>query len=92
MRRGSSCLGAKAHATAHSRGRTLVVLRQRGAGFEVVCGGILSFDGEALSLVDSRDRQLRVITNQQVNTIKHVGEANRIPQCCGYDFFVIEGL
>jgi hypothetical protein len=66
--------------------------RQRGAGFEVVCRGILSFDGEALSLVDSRDRQLRVITDQQVNTIKHVGEANRIAQCCGYDFFVIEGL
>jgi hypothetical protein len=32
------------------------------------------------------------MTDQQVNTIKHVGEANRIAQCCGYDFFVIEGL
>jgi hypothetical protein len=72
-------------------GQTLIVVRQRGAGFDVVCGGTLSFDGEELSLIDSHDRQLLVITDEQVGMIKHVGEANRIPQCCGYDYFIFEG-
>ncbi len=71
-------------------GRTLIVLRQRATGFETVCSGRLSFDGEALSVADAHDRELMVLTDTQLLQIKHVVEGNRIPQCAGYDFFIVE--
>jgi len=71
-------------------GQTLIVLRQRATDFETVCSGRRSFDGEALSVADAHDRELMVLTDTQLVQIKHVVDGNRIPQCAGYDFFILE--
>ena len=78
---------------AHIDGRRLVVLRMLPGffanRFEVVCGGRLSHDGERLALVDDDNRELAIITDEQLSRIQIIRPENRIRECIGYEFFII---
>ena len=76
---------------AHLDGRRLVVLRPRGGlldRYDVVAAGRLSHDGEALRLVESESSTV-LISDADLGSVKPVTAANRIPECRGFDFFLI---
>jgi hypothetical protein len=70
-------------------GLTAVILRQCGERFERVCAGRLAFDGSELSLMDSDDRESTVISEEALAGMMHVTSDNRIPECSGFDLFII---
>ena len=77
---------------AHVDGRTLVIIRRRpslfNSGFTEVMRGRLEHDGAKLTLVGNCGR--RVISDAELATFMPVNEGNRIPECAGFDFFLIQ--
>jgi hypothetical protein len=72
----------------HIDGRSVVVLRKRGLGYLVVRSGWLEFDGTELTLTTEDGRI--PFSDEENNGLKRVVADNRIPQCRGFDFFLIE--
>jgi hypothetical protein len=75
------------HHPAHIDGCTVVVLRQERWGFRVLGSGRLTHDGESLTLVDSD--VCRPFSDAERDSLLPVGPGNRIPQCRGFDFFLL---
>jgi hypothetical protein len=79
---------------AHIDGRRLVFLRLKASftatRFEVVAGGWLSYDGESLTLTDGDGRELLVVTDEHLARMQPVALANRIPECSGYNYFILD--
>jgi hypothetical protein len=77
---------------AHIDGRTLIILRRGrssfGSAFAQAMSGRLEHDGEKLTLVGDCHR--RVITEAKLASLMPVNDGNRIPQCHGFDLFMIE--
>lgn len=77
---------------AHIDGRTLVILRRRGSVFrpmfDVVISGRLEHDGSKLTLIG--DGIERVIAEPEQDMLMPVKPDSRIPQCNGFDLFMIE--
>jgi hypothetical protein len=77
---------------AHIDGRTLVILRRHRAllrrVFRIVASGRLEYDGASLSLVNGPSE--RVITDSEREALMLVSSDTRIPQCRGFDLFLIE--
>ncbi len=75
------------HQPAHVDGCSVVVLRQGRHGFNVVESGILSFDGDSLTLGEGEAR--RAFSDGELASLMHVTPNSRIPECRGFDFFVL---
>ena len=73
---------------AHIDGRTVVVLRSDILGYTIMESGLLKFDGESLSLACGEAK--RHFSEQEVELLKPVAAGNRIPECRGFDFFLIQ--
>jgi hypothetical protein len=75
-------------------GSTLVVLRDASTGFrtrfEIVRCGRLSYDGETLRLKNDSGATVWTLPDELPTGICNVTPANRIPECDGYDLFLIE--
>jgi hypothetical protein len=74
---------------AHIDGCSVVILRQLRHGFQVVERGVLTFDGEKLSLGEGQLQ--RVFTDNERDSLMPVAANSRIPECQGFDFFVLAG-
>lgn len=72
---------------AHIDGRTVVVLRSAGRGYSIVESGRLEFDGEELSLLSEDSK--RSFSDREIDSLKLVVAGNRIPECQGFDLFLI---
>ena len=72
---------------AHIDGCSVVILRRHGLGYVSEQDGILAYDGETLSLVLADAK--RVFLDEEINSLKPVVEGNSIPECKGFDFFLI---
>ena len=72
---------------AHIDGRTVVVLRREGHSYSIVESGRLEFNGEDLSLVNGDFK--RLFTDDEMSLLKLFVAGNRIPQCEGFDLFLI---
>jgi hypothetical protein len=75
------------HHPAHIDGRSVVVLRQGRWGFSVSESGILSYDGQTLSLGEGESQ--RVLSDDELQSLMPVAPGNRIPECRGFDFYLI---
>jgi hypothetical protein len=75
------------HQPAHIDGRSLVVLRQGRWGFHALESGILSYDGQTLSLGEGESR--RALADGELQSLMPVAPGNRIPECQGFDFYLI---
>jgi hypothetical protein len=75
------------HHPAHIDGSSVVVLRQGRWGFSVLERGILSFDGQMLSLGEGETQ--RVLSDDELQSLMPVSPGNRIPECRRFDFFLI---
>jgi hypothetical protein len=73
---------------AHVDGRSVVVLAPSILGFRTVESGYLEFDGEVLWLCSGSDR--RAFERREQEALMLVTPDNRIAECRGYDFFVID--
>jgi hypothetical protein len=49
--------------------------------------GILSHDGQTLSLGEGESR--RVLSDDELQSLMPVAPGNRIPECRGFDFYLI---
>jgi hypothetical protein len=80
------------HHPAHVDGRTLVILRRHsgpfGLKFSVKACGRLEFDGERLALVGPETQ--RVMTDDELASLMIVRLDTAIPECRGFDLFLIE--
>jgi hypothetical protein len=72
------------HHPAHVEGRSLVLLQRAGHRYAVLDSGLLSHDGECLELPSGRR-----ITDDELDKFQSVIGGNRIPECAGFDFYVI---
>jgi len=72
---------------AHIDGRTLVILKQAPRGFRPITSGVLSHDGRTLSLIGNGAEI--PITDEELAAIQPVSSNCRIPECRGFDFFLI---
>ncbi|MEX0653368.1 MAG: hypothetical protein WD151_04505 [Phycisphaeraceae bacterium] len=72
------------HHPAHVDGRSLVLLKRTGHRFAVVDSGLLSHDGENLELPSGHR-----ITDDELGKFQSVISSNRIPECAGFDFYVV---
>ena len=72
---------------AHIDGRSVVILRQGRRGFHVLESGMLSYDGQTLTLGEDESR--RVFTDDELQSLMPVVEGSRIPECRGFDFFLL---
>jgi hypothetical protein len=72
---------------AHIEGRTVVVLRREARGYSIVESGRLEFNGEDLSLVNGDFK--RLFPDEEISLLKRVVAGNRIPQCEGFDLFLV---
>jgi hypothetical protein len=68
-------------------GRRLVILRQNRSRFNEVASGWLSYDGDSLVL-ELEDGE-RIITESELAGFQPIIATNRIPQCRGFDFFLL---
>jgi hypothetical protein len=75
------------HHPAHIDGRSVVLLRQGRRGFHVLESGMLSYDGQTLTLGEGESR--RVFTDDELQSLWPVVEGSRIPECRGFDFFLL---
>jgi hypothetical protein len=77
---------------AHVDGRSLVILRRRstwsGLKFSVVASGQLEHVGETLTLIG--DNSTREITNDELAGFMIVKPDTQIPECRGFDLFLIQ--
>lgn len=67
----------------HPRGSTL-----RG-GFKAVESGFLSYDGETLTLESDRSVKTRELTPTELARILAVSSSNQIPECLGYQLYIL---
>jgi len=74
--------------SAHLDGCSVIVLRTGHRGFSVVESGALSFDGETLHLGDNES--VRVFTENEQRTLLPVSRGNRIRECRGFDYFIVD--
>ena len=75
------------HHPARLDGRSVVVLRQGRWGFSAMESGILSHDGQTLSLGEGESQ--RVLSDDELQSLMPVAPGNRIPECRGFDFYLI---
>ena len=75
------------HHPAHIDGCSVVILRQGRRGFHVLESGMLSYDGQTLTLGEDESR--RVFTDDELQSLMPVVEGSRIPECRGFDFFLL---
>jgi hypothetical protein len=75
------------HHPAHIDGRTVVIARQGRRGFHVLESGMLGYDGQTLTL--GEDELRRVFTDDELQSLMPVVEGSRIPECRGFDFFLL---
>jgi hypothetical protein len=68
-------------------GCSVAVLRNGRWGFHVVESGVLGFDRETLSIGEGELR--RVFTDVERDSLMPVGSNSRIPECRGFDFFIL---
>lgn len=72
-------------------GCTLVILRRNpsrwGRPFSVVAGGLLSYDGDTLTMENDGVRQ--PISDDELADIMDVHADTMIPECRGFDRFLI---
>jgi hypothetical protein len=71
----------------HIDGRTVVVLSQGRWGFRALESGLLSYDVQTLSLGGGESR--RVLLDGELQSLTPVAPGNRIPECRGFDFYLI---
>ena len=75
-------------------GNTLVVLRDKSTSFrtafEIVRSGRLCYDGETLRLKNESGTTVWTLPDEIPPGICNVTPENRIPECAGYDFFLLE--
>ncbi|HVJ85816.1 MAG TPA: hypothetical protein VM452_09250 [Caulifigura sp.] len=76
------------HYPPHIDGRTVVVLSRAVLGYRIIESGILSYDGESLTLVGETSR--RLFTDAELASVLDVTPDNRIPQCRGFDFLLFK--
>ena len=72
----------------HIDGRSIVVLRKAHLGYRVIESGVLSFDGETLTLGEGN--AARVVSDAELGALMPVSSDSRINECRGFDFFVLE--
>ena len=77
------------HQPAHIDGRSVVILRQGRRGFHILESGMVSYDGQTLTLGEGESR--RVFTDDELQSLMPVVEGSRIPECSGFDFFLLSG-
>ena len=75
------------HHPAHIDGCSVVILRQGRRGFHALESGMLSYDGQTLTL--GADESRRVFTDDELQSLMPVVEGSRIPECRGFDFFLL---
>jgi hypothetical protein len=75
------------HHPAHIDGCSVVILRQGWRGLHVLESGMLSYDGQTLTLGEDQSR--RVFTDDELQSLMPVVEGSRIPECRGFDFFLL---
>lgn len=77
----------------HLDGCSIVILREcsgwLGSRFEVVESGMLSYDGDCLTLEAEHSDERRVFTEAEQERILDVSENNRIRECEGYRLFLL---
>jgi len=70
----------------------LVIIQERSHGlrvvYDVVESGVLIYDGETLSL-EHQDGSQREVPEREWPDVLNVAASNRIPQCAGFDFFIV---
>jgi hypothetical protein len=67
----------------------VVVLRERkGPSYEAIERGVLYYDGERLWL-EHADGSRRELPEDEWPNILNVTPSNKIPQCAGFDFFMV---
>lgn len=67
--------------------RSVVLLSQGQRGFRVLESGLLCFNGETLILF--KDHSRRVFSDAELGSLMPVVARNCIPECRGFDFFLI---
>jgi hypothetical protein len=72
---------------AHIDGRSVVILRSDRWGYSALEIGILSYDGRALSLGEGESQ--RALSDDELQSLMPVAPGNRIPECRGFDFYLI---
>jgi hypothetical protein len=75
------------HHPAHIDGCSVVILRQGRRGYRALESGMLSYDRQALTLGEDGSR--RVFTDDELQSLMPVVEGSRIPECHGFDFFLL---
>ena len=73
---------------AHLDGRTLVMIQHHVWGYQRIESGRLNYDG-SLMLLCEHDLVGRPITPDELASIRPVLPTSRIPQCRGYDFYLV---
>ena len=71
----------------HLDGRTIVILSDQSIGYRILESGQLSYDGNTLSLMT--DESERPFLDHEAEALLLVNPENRIPQCQGFDLFLI---
>lgn len=71
--------------------RSVVILRQGWRGLAVQESGLLSHDGQTLTLL-GEDESKRVFSDDELQAILPVSIENHILECRGFDFFLIETI
>jgi hypothetical protein len=78
----------------HIDGRTLVILQYESSmfssQFRVLESGRLRHDGVTLELIPFAGGEPRVVRNDELAAIQVVSEINRIPECSGFDLFLLQ--
>jgi hypothetical protein len=72
----------------HLDGRTLAVLSFDGWKYRLVASGHMSYDGETMTLLTNSSDN-RSVTVDELSAIRPVSPKCRIPQCQGFDFFLL---
>jgi hypothetical protein len=72
----------------HLDGRCVAILTFDGWGYRLQASGRLEYDGEKMSLV-ADDASRRPVTFEELRWIRTVSPQCRIPQCQGFDFFLL---
>jgi hypothetical protein len=87
------CLGGWRMQQIDPHGRALVVLRELpnpfGYRYDVQESGILVREGDALS-IEHPDGTTRPLSNFEKARLLVVMPTNRIPECAGYQFFILQ--
>jgi hypothetical protein len=75
------------HQPAHVDGCSVVILRRTHLGYVIIDSGLLSFDGETLTLGEGD--AARVVSHAELRALLTVAQDSRISACRGFDFFVL---